>query len=267
MSKHSINHQQDIDINVLLADLKKGFISDMPVRLDEMESLILMLENEQSFHENYENLYRHTHSLKGTAGSYGLHLITSICHSLEDALNETKGGYKAFLQFGIDYWLEYIDLMRLVLADLNAGKENLSKHEEQLRKLQSKHIGGGNFHAHCLVVTNSSVYENILTSGFAHEGIKFSFCNDGYEAMGRLLTESFDILISDLEVPMLNGLALFGSLRLSDCKNKHIKTILLTSQQNNKYSRQTDPDYVIKKDKAFSRNLTDAMNTIMANFN
>lgn len=261
MTINSQNKQKNIDINNLLADLKKGFISDMPNRLDEMESLILVMEKTASFQDNYENLYRHAHSLKGAAGSYGLHFVTSICHALEDALNETKGDSSLFLQFGIDYWLEYIDLMRLVLDDLNIGKDNLSKHEKQLNNLQSKHISGGNYQTQCLVITSSSVYENMLTSSFSQEGIKFSFCYDGYEALGRLLTESFDILISDFEVPMLNGLAIFGSLRLSDSKNKDIKSILLTSKPGGNYARHTDPNYVIRKDKEFSKNLFSAISS------
>lgn len=254
-------NSQSIDINDLLSDLKKGFISDMPVRLDEMESLILAMEKNESFQDDYENFYRNTHSLKGAAGSYGLHIITSICHALEDALNESKGNSALFLQFGVEYWLDYIDLMRLVLGDLNIGEDNQLKHEEHLNKLQSKHIGGGSYQTHCLVVTASSVYENMLTSSFSREGIKFSFCHDGYEALGRLLTESFDILVSDLEVPVLNGLALFGSLRLSDSKNKNIRSILLTSKQDRNYARQTDPDYVIRKDKEFSKNLFSAISS------
>ena len=153
MTINSQNPPQNIDINDLLAELKKGFIAEIPARLDDMESLVLDMEKNESFQEHYENVYRHAHSLKGSAGSYGLHFITSVCHAMEDALNETKGNNALFLQFGIDYWLEYIDLMRLVLSDLSAGNDSLSKHEEKLDKLQSKHIGGGNYQAHCLVVT------------------------------------------------------------------------------------------------------------------
>jgi len=253
--------QQDIDLNDLLTELKNTFVSEMPVRLDDMESLLLAMESSNNFQEKYENIYRHAHSLKGSAGSYGLHFITSICHAMEDALHDTKGSSERFLQYGVDYWLEYIDLIRQVLDDVNSGDNRSSEHEKKLASLQTKHISGGTYQTHCLVVTSSSVFENILSAVFADEAIKFSFCHDGYEALGRLLSERFDIIISDLEIPMLNGLALFGSLRLSDNKNKNIKTILLTSKQDGSYSRQTDPDYVILKDNNFSKNLSVALSS------
>ena len=225
MTSPAKTNTNNIDVSELLADLKKGFVADIPVRLDDMESIILSMERGVSFIDNYEGLYRHAHSLKGSAGSYGLHIITSICHAMEDALNEV-------------------------------GRDNFVTYEDALKKLQSVQPGGEQYHLHCLVVTASSLYENILANEFGNGTIKFSYCNDGYKALGRLLTESFDLLISDYEVPLLNGQALFGSLRLSDSKNRQIKTMLLTSKTDGKYTRSTDPDYVIHKDKDFSQNLS-----------
>ncbi len=262
MTDATKNNSNNIDVSGLLADLKRGFLADIPVRLGEMESLILAMERDEAFSDNYESLYRHTHSLKGSAGSYGLHIITSICHALEDVLNEVGRDNGRFNDYGADYWLKYIDLIRLVLEEINKGKDNFVSFEAELSKLQSVQPGGDQYHLHCLVVTSSSLYENILNNLFGNETIKFSFCYDGYEALGRLLTESFDLLISDFEVPLLNGQALFGSLRLSNSKNKNIKTMLLTSKADGKYSRSTDPDYIIHKDKNFTENLSKAIREI-----
>ena len=256
MTSPAKTNTNNIDVSELLADLKKGFVADIPVRLDDMESIILSMERGVAFIDNYEGLYRHAHSLKGSAGSYGLHIITSICHAMEDALNEVGRDNNRFNEYGADYWLKYIDLIRLVLAEINKGRDNFVTYEDALKKLQSVQPGGEQYHLHCLVVTASSLYENILANEFGNGTIKFSYCNDGYKALGRLLTESFDLLISDYEVPLLNGQALFGSLRLSDSKNRQIKTMLLTSKTDGKYTRSTDPDYVIHKDKDFSQNLS-----------
>lgn len=256
MTSQSNNNPNDIDIPELLSDLKKGFIADIPSRLDKMESIILAMEGEDSFIEDYENLYRHAHSLKGSAGSYGLHIITSICHALEDALNEIGRKSARFHEYGTDYWLRYIDLIRLVLAEISKGGENFSAFEEELNRLQSIQPDGEHYQMHCLVIASSSLYESILTDAFAKQPIKFSFSYDGYKALGRLLTESFDLVISDYEVPLLNGKALFCALRLSDCRNRKVKTLLLTSRASEKTARFIDPDFVIMKDKNFSRNLS-----------
>lgn len=249
------NNTENTELSRLLADLKKSFVADIPHRLDEMESLILSMEQNLNYTENYESLYRHTHSLKGSAGSYGIHIITSICHAMEDVLNEVGNDTEFFKRYGIDYWLNYIDLIRDVLNDINKGDGQLSKYEDRLKKIQSIKPGGKSYQIHCLVVTSSIIYSNLLLSTFGEENIKFSFCHDGYEALGRLLTESFDLVVSDYEIPLLNGQALFGCLRLSASTNKNIRTILLTSKKIDKTSRFTDPDFVIRKDKSFSDNL------------
>lgn len=160
MAKQSKNITKNIDVSELLSDLKKGFIADMPARLDEMESIILAMEQDIGFIDNYESLYRHAHSLKGTAGSYGLHIITSICHALEDALIEVGRNNERFNEYGIDYWLKYIDLIRLLLDDINNGKDNFSGYELELKTLQSIHASGDTCQLQCLVVSSSSIYES-----------------------------------------------------------------------------------------------------------
>lgn len=253
----------NLAVSALLEDLKKGFIADIPDKLDSMESIILSMEKGIEFSDNYEKLYRQTHSLKGSAGSYGLHFITSICHSMEDSLHEVDKKQNIFDQYGGAYWLKYIDLLRAVLGELENGSEKLDLFEQQLSLLQSIRPGGHSYQLHCLVVTTSALYTSLFPSTFENVNIKFSFANDGYNALGRLLSENFDVVISDYETPMLNGLSLFGAIRLSDSRNKRIKTILMSSKIHPSLTRNTDPDFVVKKDKDFTDNLTKAIMNVI----
>lgn len=252
-------NKNDIDISELIQELKKGFIIELPERLENMESHILSMENGQNFIENYENLYRQAHSLKGLAGTYGLDIITSICHALEDALHEVGHNSDKFNQYGGSYWLKYIDLVREVLTEIESDSGDLSGFDQKLSELQTIQPGGDTCQLHCFVVTSSNLYESLFPSYFENKNVKFSYSRDGYKALGRLLTESFDLLVSDFEIPFLNGLALFGALKMSDCKNKNIKTMLLTSKENTKYTRNTDPDYVVYKDENFTKNLRETI--------
>ena len=80
----------------MLEDLRVGFITELPTRLEEMEQLMLDLENSSSFTEDYQDLYRHLHNIKGSAGTHGFHIISSICHVFEDKVVEIEGAQKAF---------------------------------------------------------------------------------------------------------------------------------------------------------------------------
>ena len=252
MSDQSNNKPDAVDVEKLVNELKASFINELPQRLDNLEAIILDSNDPDIFHEQYETIYREAHSLKGLGGSYGIHIMSSICHAMEDELSAIQGKHELFKKYGIDYWLKYIDLIRTVIDYISDKNDDFALIEDELKQLQSTRLDGSISKLHCLVVASSTVYEKMLCTNFASMPIKFSFCYNGYDALGRLLNESFDILITDYETPQLNGLALIGSLRLSTPKNKNITTILLTSKQENKLGRTTDPDFVIYKNEDFS---------------
>jgi len=263
MLNKSSNMSDAVNVNALLGELKKSFIADIPSRLSDMEAMILSADNEDTFSDNFETLYRQTHSLKGTAGSYGLHIITSICHKFEDALSSTQGKHKPFMQHGMDNWLKYVDLLQTTIESIESGKTDFSDVERRLVQLETLQTGGGEYKHHALIVAASHLYEQICNTAFGDSPIKFSFSRDGHEALGRLLNEPFDIVITDMEAPLLNGMALIGALRLSTNRNRKIRAILLTSTKMEKINRTTDPDYVVLKDSNFANNLTSTIESLI----
>ena len=267
MTDKSKNKPDAVNVEKLINELKNSFISELPQRLDNLESIILDSHDPDVFREQYETIYREAHSLKGLGGSYGIHIMSSICHAMEDELSAIQGKHELFKQYGIDYWLKYIDLIRKVIDYINAQNEDFSAIEDELKQLQSTRPDGSVSKLHCLVVSASTMYEKMLCSNFASKPIKFSFCYNGYDGLGRLLNESFDLLITDFETPALNGLALIGSLRLSSHKNKNITTILLTSKSEKKLGRMTDPDFVVYKNEDFSDTINAIVNNIIETTN
>jgi CheY-like chemotaxis protein len=83
--------------------------------------------------------------------------------------------------------------------------------------------------------------------------------HDGLQALMRALTETFDLIITTNEIPLLNGVALIGALKLSDSRNRNAKTILITANKNiaSIRKRASDADYIIK-DAKLPKNLADA---------
>jgi len=69
--------------------------------------------------------------------------------------------------------------------------------------------------------------------------------NDGYVALGRLLAEPFDILITGLETKRLNGLALISAVQKSSGRVNKTKSVLVTATQLTVGSDK--PDFYIKK--------------------
>jgi CheY-like chemotaxis protein len=70
---------------------------------------------------------------------------------------------------------------------------------------------------------------------------------DGYEALGRLLKEPFDAVITSLRVPTIDGQTLTPVLRAIAGPNQRTPVILLTSSAVALDSTAVRPDHVVEK--------------------
>jgi len=240
----------------MLLQLRKSFVEDMPEKLDRLENLLLEMEKGKVGSEAFNEFYRIVHSLKGSGGTHGLQIITTICHQLEDLLNTTEGGTK-YTPALITTSLNYIDLLRMATRQIQAGNESFPQVETQLGKLR-KQLAKKQFTV--LLVDNSKLETNIYLKILSELPVHTVVMNDGVFALMRALTEPFDLIITANEIPVLSGAALIGALKLSDSKSRNTKTILVTS--NKKLSttrhRTTDADYTIFKDAKLAQTLADA---------
>ena len=234
-----------LDVSRMLVELRNTFLGELPSRLDDMETIILDLGNGQNFSENFETLFRHVHSIKGSAGTHGLHIISTVCHSFEDEVVKVEGDESSMDSEVITSWLGFIDLLRTTIDKINAGVEDFSDVEANLDKSKRKDSGREYFG---LLVFTPGLQQQMCLSAFKDTPVNMAFAENGYKAMGRLLHEKFDFLISNMELGDLNGFALISALRLSKTRNHNIPAILLTSKEFKGHGRESDPDYVIQKD-------------------
>lgn len=229
----------------MLAELRKTFLGDLPSRIEEIESLILELGKGENFTENFETLYRHVHSIKGSAGTHGLQIISTVCHSFEDEVVKVEGNHSLMTNEAVTSWLGFIDLLRNTIDLINGGAEDFSEIEAELDKLRNK---GSERKYSGLLVFAPGLQQQMCLSAFADFPVNMAFAENGYEAMGRLLHEKFDFVISNMELRDLNGFALISALRLSKVGNHNIPAVLLTSKEFKSFGRGSDPSYVIQKD-------------------
>jgi HPt (histidine-containing phosphotransfer) domain-containing protein len=233
------------DINALLKKLREEYLENLPARLDEMETQVLALRN-KSDAETLQTLYRDVHSTKGSAGTHGVLIITSICHQFEDELGEKSAGKETIDDDCIDNWLSYIDLIRTARERTIRGDDTSDDIEARLHELR-KSVNAKSYT--CLLVDPAASSFGKIIEGILKEcSINLSYMNDGYQALGRLLVNKFDILISGMELETMNGVGLIAAVKSSKSVNKNIPSILITSGDYDRTGRKTDPEYVIKKD-------------------
>lgn len=248
------------DVQAMLRKLRASYVSELGEKLDEIESDLLALEDMARFAESFELTYRRVHSLKGSAGTYGIPIISKICHQLEEYLNFSAGMPDRVSRQLLDQCLAHVDLMRQARELVTRGAEHFQEIEQQLDGLRASLLGD---RYSVMVVETSKVNVKLcceIMSGFP---LHVTVLDNGVHALERLLHERYHILITGYDVKMLNGLALVAAVRLSNRNNQNIKAILLSSQKQRLFRRDTDPDYMIPRDARFPENLSTAIQTCL----
>ncbi len=254
-------------IQKLLLQLKQTYIAELPDRLDQLEALILQMEREGPSGHLYNELFRQVHSLKGSGGTHGLQIITSICHPLEDYLSTiTPKSDLGKLAFA-DITFTYLDLLREVVLRLVDNNEVFPDIDVALAQLRQRSFTP---RYAALLVENSAVMVKVLQGALQSFNFRLVVQDDGYQALGRALVEPFDLIISAHEIKQLNGLALLTALKLAHCINRHTPTILLSTNRL-MATNSTDfrPDFLLAKDDQlhtrFSATLSQIVSTMEKN--
>ena len=213
----------------MLDELKKGYVSELPSKFDELELLVLKVKKKSNFEEDLGELYRKVHSLKGSSGTHGLTDLCTVCHRLEDYLRLAEGQPSAVELEDANSWIAHIDLMRKVLEVHHAG-ESLDIESELDQIVKQKAETGVSYSG--LIVdqskTNALMYQNALSD----LPINFTLMTDGYNALDVLLNNRLDLLVTSMELRKLNGMALIGAVKLAHGVSKDIKTVIVTSNPN-----------------------------------
>ncbi|MGH3258885.1 MAG: hybrid sensor histidine kinase/response regulator [Streptosporangiaceae bacterium] len=68
------------------AELVEAFHEEVARRLDEMEAALLAIESGNQSPGMVDSLFRNVHTIKGTAGMFGLEDVTAVAHKVEDIL-------------------------------------------------------------------------------------------------------------------------------------------------------------------------------------
>lgn len=238
-------------IQAMLYKLKLGYLAELPERLDEIEQLILQLEQQGMQDAPYHELYRKVHSLKGSGGTYGVHALSAACHPFEDFLSQQQataaqwdGQHFANVSFA------YLDVLRRVMRQLQQQPDQEFDVGPLLAAVR-KQESGPRYQA--LLVENSTVVIKLISRVLHRHKFNVTLQNDGYLALGRVLTENFDLLITAQEVRHLNGSALIAAIKLNPLP--HPCHCILLSANQLQLSPALQAEHSLVKDDRLSLNL------------
>lgn len=225
----------------LLEKLRQGYLAELPGRCDDIEQAVLDLRYSTL---GFEELYRLVHSTKGSAGTHGLTFISVICHDLEDQLSRLDMTTGQVDDEVVNVLLQFNDLIRQVVAQAAEGREEFAECELALTELR---YSLPNDRMLVMLIEPSRHTRMLCEDALKHLPLQLTLVDDGYEALGMLLRARFDMLVTAKEAKSLNAKGLIAAVRASDCVNRDIPMVMLTSRTEQNARRASDPSLVIQR--------------------
>jgi len=242
-----------------LAAERDSYLRELLSNLEELETVILDLSVTDKETEQTRMLARQIHTIKGTAGSLGLDLLSAAAHRMEDLFADPRRRENTNEKF-IDQLLAQNDLLASIAeAYLDDNERFLDDVRSQL---------GETAPATPAAATETKCFDRILIVEPSAATLQFcikilgefgsahvSSVHDGYEALGCLLKGKFDAVITSLQVPTIDGQSLTTVVRTIPGPNVATPVILLTSATGALDPAKARPDYVVDKNAGLAKEL------------
>lgn len=225
----------NIDLDLELE--RTRYLKELLIDLDDLEEIIIGLSKTTEPTVFLNKIKRVIHSIKGTAGGFGIDLISILCHKLEDRLT-----YFESQDVDVDNLVTTLfkfkdTLVATIEASLNNNNKELTRIREangvavKNPSLQQTNKPPLKKHRALIIETSKLIQKNIVLA-LSNYDLELSITKDGYEALGRLLKEKFDVIITSMQLPTLDAADLFKIIQEVPNPNKEAKRICITSSKS-----------------------------------
>lgn len=179
-----------------LAALREEFVFSASSMLDDMEGQVNQSLNNKSKEISLQAIRQplmiQAHNLKGSGGSFGFPLITSVAHRFEDFLSELPDATDAS---SVELLMPFFDTMR----DSLDGKFPDDQHADVLKGLPTPrdvhHAQVSKIDLHVLMVFPSRTLTEIIRRSFEGAGAAVSCTRFAVEGLGLAIKNKPDLLV------------------------------------------------------------------------
>lgn len=115
-------------------ELLKDFFAEAEQQVEQLESNVLVIENDPSNHEAIDEIFRAAHTLKGGSATVEMMELSHFTHSVEDVLDEIRSDRLKVDEDVVDLLLTSIDVIKAMLE----ARQNGSVYEENIDGILNK---------------------------------------------------------------------------------------------------------------------------------
>ena len=115
-------------------ELLKDFFAEAEQQVEQLESNILVIENDPSNHEAIDEIFRAAHTLKGGSATVEMMELSHFTHTVEDVLDEIRSDRIKVDEDVVDLLLTSIDVIKAMLE----ARQNGSVYEENIDSIVEK---------------------------------------------------------------------------------------------------------------------------------
>lgn len=223
-------------------DYESEYLYGQLERVEIIEANALKIEKGEDVKASLGTIFKEVHSMKGSAGSFGYPLINTICHNFEDLIEHLDE--KNINDKSMSTVFKYVDMLKETVKKA-CNKEELVK-DDYLKQIKS--LTSVDEHSkRVLIVDSSKIVGTMIASELKNRNISASKCSTAIDALGRLLHEPFDCVISSLSLSDMSGASLMNAISNIEELNSDITKMIISSNVKDD-AKLENVDYIFKKD-------------------
>lgn len=115
-------------------ELLKDFFAEAEQQVEQLESNVLVIENDPTNHEAIDEIFRAAHTLKGGSATVEMTELSQFTHTVEDVLDEIRSDRLVIDEDVVDVLLSSIDVIKAMLE----SRQNGEVYDEDITSLIQK---------------------------------------------------------------------------------------------------------------------------------
>ena len=112
-------------------ELLKDFFAEAEQQVEQLESNVLVIENDPSNHEAIDEIFRAAHTLKGGSATVEMMELSHFTHTVEDVLDEIRSDRLKVDEAVVDVLLTSIDVIKAIHHTIINNQSSNENHQNQ----------------------------------------------------------------------------------------------------------------------------------------